>query len=181
MINLLPTKHKKLVRKEILRRLIVVLGGGLLTLMMIEILLSFSLFFYTDFLAEGLSDQLTSSEELAELKEIEELESRAKKMNDFFINFQNKQKEKGMISEGVSEILNILPPSIKINSFFFEEREKDISYLTVVIKGVAATRNDLLAFVEGLKSEDSFGDVLLPVSNLLTERDVDFSVTINFR
>ena len=51
----------------------------------------------------------------------------------------------------------------------------------IFLSGTADTRDDLLVFSEKLKGEPCFSDVKLPLSNLLTQNQVDFQIDITIR
>jgi len=180
MINLLPIQDKKNIKKEFLRRFIVVLSVCLLLLIVTKIILSLSLFSCLTFLEKNLNEQLISVEHLARLKTIDKLEAETKEVNQLLSVLQNAQEKSHIFSDNVSQILEILPSSVKINSFYFEKNDNKPKP-KITLGGEAITRTGLLSFVEKLKSNIRFKEVTLPVSSLLTERDVDFSITIELR
>lgn len=180
MINLLSVQDKKTAKKESLRRFIVVLGSGFLLLILIKITLSLSLFSYLVFLEKNMSDQLISVEKLAQLKTIDKLETEAKEINRLLSILQNAQEKSHIFSDNVSQVLEILPSSVKINSFRFK-KNNDEPKPEITLMGEAATRTGLLIFVEKLEANIRFKKVTLPVSNLLTNKDIDFSITIELR
>lgn len=49
------------------------------------------------------------------------------------------------------------------------------------LSGTADTRDDLLAFHEKLKKESCFSDINLPLSNLLTQKNVSFQMDITLK
>ena len=49
---------------------------------------------------------------------------------------------------------------------------------SVKVDGLAETRNDLASFRDILLQNDSISDVVLPISNLAKERDIEFALAI---
>ncbi|MBU1091623.1 hypothetical protein KKA27_02065 [Patescibacteria group bacterium] len=178
MINLLPTQDKKLLKKEFLRRFIVVLGSCFLMLVLTQIILLLSLLFYLVSSEKNLNDQIASTGNLVELKAIDKLEAETKEINDLLSSLQKTQERTPLFSDSISEILKILPPSVRISSFLFE---KGPSKSNIVMGGESTTRDDLLIFVEDLKSNVYFKEVAIPVSSLLAEKEVDFSIAVELR
>lgn len=53
--------------------------------------------------------------------------------------------------------------------------------LTVFLSGTADTREDLISFDEKLKNETCFSSVNLPLSNLLSQKDINFQFDITIK
>lgn len=85
-------------------------------------------------------------------------------------------------SRTISELLSLSVQGIKINSFSINiDGNKEV----FSVAGQSATRRDLLNFVENLKkckarvADDCipFENVVSPVSNILKDKDISFSIT----
>lgn len=68
----------------------------------------------------------------------------------------------------VTEITDAVPAGMHINRLSFNELGQ------VAISGTAQERSAVLAFESKLKSSPNFKDVTAPLSNILTQYDVDF-------
>ncbi len=51
----------------------------------------------------------------------------------------------------------------------------------ILISGVAGTRNALLAYAQALQKENAFSGVIVPVSQLSLDKDIDFSLSFLFK
>lgn len=171
MINLLPMKYKKAAQKEFLRRFIAVFGLGLLVLVITELLFSLGLLFSASSSFESFERQTTFSEEMANLKKLDELEMKMRDLNHLLDLCQKEEENLQIISDDISYVLDILPPSIKINSLLFQNEQLSLF-------GHADIRGDLLSFVDKLETVSSFEKVESPISNLLVENDIEFSLVI---
>lgn len=177
MINLLPTEDRMVIRKEVLRRYINILGLGLFVLMVMEIgfsvfLLSFSLSF-----SKNLNDQLETTKNVANLKNLEFLEGQIEEINSLILSVGESQTSSLNVTDNIVRILDILSKDIKIESFLFEAER-------ILLRGHSETRSGLLDFIADLEKIDCSGETCfskatLPVSNLLEEKDFDFSLTID--
>lgn len=49
---------------------------------------------------------------------------------------------------------------------------------SIIIKGEASTRADLATFRDRLEAQSDYTDIVLPISALIRETDIDFSITL---
>jgi hypothetical protein len=63
---------------------------------------------------------------------------------------------------------------IKIDSFLYTKDSKDGDQ--VLVTGIASDRSVLLQFQKDLKNEVLFSDIILPTSNLASDRNIEFSI-----
>ncbi|MCF7836044.1 MAG: hypothetical protein K9M15_02900 [Candidatus Marinimicrobia bacterium] len=174
MINLLPSQNKKLAKKETTRRFFVVLSFSFLILLLIKILFSLSIFSYLVIMEKTIENQLSSTEKIAQLKMIEKLENDATEINNTLFALETIGEKSHLFSKDLEEIIEVCPSSVSINTLSLEAGENT----KITFGGKAKTRNNLLDFFEKLKLNNRFKEVVLPVSSLLAEKDVDFSIAI---
>ena len=86
-----------------------------------------------------------------------------------------------VISDDILKILELVPFSVKINSLLFDAKICNNCFSSILIRGHAETRSDLMDFIGSLSSSNYFEAIESPVSNLLDERDVYFSITIELK
>src|SRR3989344_3256231 len=84
--------------------------------------------------------------------------------------------EETKIFSTIKTILARRPSSVLINSFRYTRGDGKESSL--VLEGMAASRNSLISFSKNLKTDPLFKSVDLPISNLARESDVKFTMTI---
>ena len=79
------------------------------------------------------------------------------------------------ITKLFSSVTSHLAQDIKINRLVISKKVLPIS---MVIYGVAGNRASLVSFVGRLKTDPNFSDAILPVSNLASGSNIDFSITL---
>lgn len=76
----------------------------------------------------------------------------------------------------IKAIIADKPEGVKISSFSDSTNEK--GKLTIVVSGIADSREDLLAFANNLGSDKRYSKVDLPVSNFSKKTDIEYSIMI---
>lgn len=83
------------------------------------------------------------------------------------------------VSEDIIEkIVGFKTPSITVSGIFFDAVSEG-SMLS--IKGIATNRQSLVSFTDMLKKDPAFASVDLPISNLVKDRDISFSISIKLK
>lgn len=168
-VNLLPREEQYAVRLEETRRTIVVfalLAASALAVGFVFLVPSFLVYTFVEReLIRGLKAEEEAFERQASRNTIPKAQSAL---------------------EAISEIRSYAasPPraSALLERFFDPETEINVISLlirkdgTVFLSGHAATRNQLLQFEEALRSSNRFHEVALPLSNIVRERDIQFTV-----
>jgi hypothetical protein len=176
MFNVLPDNLKEKIKKQYrLRRLVVVL------IFVLFVQISFLIFLFPSWI-------------MSEYKERDSLDQ---------INFQNSS----VISQNTDAVLQTIndtntaidvintafkyPKVVPLFDAVISAKSKSISLrqltysaegtstASLSLEGIAATRQDLVSFVENLQKSGSFANVVSPVSNLEKDRDIDFSVSLD--
>lgn len=65
---------------------------------------------------------------------------------------------------------------VEIDSYSFYRKENDL--LPVKVTGVSATRQSLSDFRDLLLQQDNISEVVLPISNLTKDKDIEFSISV---
>jgi hypothetical protein len=68
---------------------------------------------------------------------------------------------------------------VRINSYDISRSEGKLN--AVQVTGLAATRQSLADFRDSLLAEEKVDDVILPISNLAKDRDIEFSLSVIFK
>ncbi|MFQ5661917.1 MAG: hypothetical protein ACE5F2_01550 [Candidatus Paceibacteria bacterium] len=176
MRNLLSQKDKKILHSEYkLRVLITVL-----------------MFLFFTILAGGV--ELVPSYFISESKEratkehsdiIKESVAKREKDVSSTVLFETKEKltllsfdEKSVSLRALFEsVLDNKPKSVRINGISYDKsRAGEVS--KIFVTGEADAREPLLEFKKLLNKEAQFTEAFLPVSNLASDRDIKFSITI---
>ncbi len=78
-------------------------------------------------------------------------------------------------SGSISEVLKLQDSSIKIRSFQYQYNSV---LSTLLIAGVANSRDDLIRFSKLLQADPKFSAAEFPISNLSVENNIDFTIKI---
>lgn len=180
MSNLLPEKNKKDILKEFFLRLIIVFFSLFFSLMCVAVVLLIPSYILSQVKEIGANDETKIFKQVSDFRKTETpfdlLEK--EKMKIYLL----KESDNFSVDDIIEIIINKKNSDIKITGIFYDNVSKnkdDSNYSHLVIKGVANKRSALINFVDGLKQENYFSNIDLPVSNLVKDESVDFSLNIN--
>ena len=178
-MNLLPEENKILFKKHYLKRLSVVFAvlifsaaaiGIIILMPMYSLVLS-----YKKDLSRELAVYLKKDAELSDSAalEIKKLNSRLD-----FVGKMSKAKGLNLIFKNILDKKNT---GVKITYFSYEKGKEPNGEDKVYLSGKSKTRDEFLVFENRLKKELGDGKVVSPVSNLINEKDFDFSLVLNIK
>jgi len=179
-MNLLPEENKILFKKYYFKRLLAVFAvlifsaatAGIIILMpMHSLILS-----YKRDLSRELAVYLKKDAELANSAaalEIKKLNSRLD-----FVGKMSKDKGLNLIFKNILDKKN---SGVKITYFSYEKGKEPDGEDKGYLSGKSKTRDEFLVFENRLKKELGDGKVVSPVSNLINEKDFDFSLVLNIK
>ena len=176
-MNLLPEENKILFKKYYLKRLFAVLGvliisiiaaGGVILMPAYSLILSYKKNLNAELAAHSKKDA-----DLAESAAALEI----KKLNNRLASVEKISKAKGP-SNVFKNIIGGKNSGIKITSFSYEKGKESGGEDKVFLYGKAQTRDELVIFENRLKKEFGDNKIVSPVSNLINEKDFDFSLTL---
>jgi hypothetical protein len=76
----------------------------------------------------------------------------------------------------IDQLLEVKNAGIRITGFSWTKLEEKI---TLTISGVAQDRVTLISFQDNLNASGHFSEVILPLSNLAQDKDLDFQITFS--
>lgn len=82
-------------------------------------------------------------------------------------------------SEVVTQIQSLSGSDIELDGFVLGRNEGFLA--PVIISGQAKTRQALSGFREVLLQQENVSEVILPISNLAKDKNIDFSITVTFK
>lgn len=177
MINLLPPEGLGKFIQEYRHRRAIIAQGLIFCLLVIALGLGIIFYFSLRVKARVVSDELTRREtEVSAIVSPEErlaiaaLENRLRLILDF-------PQPTTSLSSVVAGIQGKLNSTVVLNSLNYQR--ESATKATLSLRGMAATRGALLSFIESLKTEPLFTAIDSPVSNLIRDREVAFSIVIN--
>ena len=174
MPNLLPEKNKKEIRNEFILRLLVVFFVFVffaITIFIISLVPSYNLSFVKKTIT---LEQVNSLKESAGIEE--DILSASILKNENAKVAVLSAVDQNSASKIIEKILEKRPQGVKITDIFYEKN--DAGEIDIVVKGNSSSRNILIGFVEQLELENRFEKVDFPVSNLVKDESMDFSINI---
>lgn len=94
------------------------------------------------------------------------------------ITLLKEYNRQGASSYVLSRILGVLPQGVRVTAITFVFGEEGAGKVTVL--GRADTRTALIEFGKGLESERSFVGASVPISNLVNDSNIPFSLPFEF-
>ena len=175
MRNLLPIESKKVIRREYMLR---ITGIGLIFVFFVFLFSSVFLlpsFFLSIAKEESVRDSaeiVRKSVELREQNSADILLEEAKQK----LELLSVSKESILVQDVIKKISGGKTVGLSIRGISY----MDISggRHRVVLTGIAKERDSLLSFSKYLEQEELFTDVRLPVSNLIKDKDIEFSIEV---
>lgn len=178
-MTLLTAEYEKIIRKEKILRLI----SGFVIILNVALL--FGLVFMTPsyFLLvlskDDILRRLESSKEGFEKKSFKTADDDIKSVNFLVSGYENDQNKRRELAPILSKFASVSRPEIKIS--YLNLRKTNEGAFSLLIRGKASIREAFLAYLENLKSLPEAESVVSPISNLLKDRDSDFSLEIKLK
>lgn len=176
MINLLPEDNKIAIKKEYIRRACVVLGCAFFSAIVISATILVCLLLLANSEKNNFNRYLVLSAERLSMSEsggaaadIEDINSK--------LAFLESESDTGESNSFFREIIQIKPKGVKINNLSYDNSDGG----KILIGGTAEFRQGVLSFVGLLREDRMFRDAKSPVSNLLKEKNLDFTITVLIR
>ncbi|NTW15636.1 MAG: hypothetical protein HGA38_04715 [Candidatus Moranbacteria bacterium] len=169
-LNLLPEEKKALLRRRILDRFLFRQSLYLLGVVGFYLALLGGVFLIVRenrFLVESIEREYSGND--AGIREVSRYTSEFREANALAAQAARFQKTRPDWAGFLARLERSTPNHISFDSITTKEYR-------IFLSGVAATRDDFLAFESALKSESCFSDFEIPVSNLFSEKNVEFQV-----
>jgi len=171
MINVLPIKNKIAIKREYLKRLLIVFGIFSFIVFFIAIIFSALIFFLVNKEKKNSAEYLSLVEKHSTLSDGEGISSFISEINSKVKIYEENKRTGRIINEVVKKIIEVKPAGIKINSFSF--KKNNISFA-----GISETRSELIYFSDKLKNSGEFKKINSPLSNFLKEKNIEFNISI---
>lgn len=171
MINLLPAEARRELARERFGRLLMVVAVALLGLSISGAGLLFLTFVSLGPRQNELARELEVAKKSPALLRVEEVEGGIGKLNGMLRAFSRDLKRENKISHILEKVISARTSSVTIN---------EINYTSPAefnLSGRAGARNDLIKFIERIETSDFVDKVNSPISNLLEDRDIDFTLS----
>lgn len=177
MINLIPSEEKKVIRKVFYIRFVivtfVVLGVGVL----LSAILLLPSFFYSSLERDIAVTQLGLQKDNPPIEFEQGAENLIKDLENKLNLVENSQKDKFLVSERVINKIDAkLTSGIKVTEMNYLNDET--KGMTLEVRGLALTRDDLLAFKSSFERDGDFKKVDLPISNFIKSTNIQFNLIL---
>lgn len=180
MINLLPISAIKRIITEYRIRLaataLSILG---LTVLIALVLLTPSYFLAShkkNIVESDLANPGKSGNE--SLQEQKKLEGMIKEANSVLDLLGGGGKQPSPSEAVIAKIIGYKTSAIILNAIYYEARDTG-GYIS--LRGVAAKRQSLITFADLLKKDSSFTNITSPISDLVKDSNIDFTITLNLK
>ncbi len=170
MINLLPPEERRENAKDYRESVLAMLLILLLIVGLVALALIFPSYLVLKLEEAEVKSDLENINKRIDWPELSLSQKRMKELNDR-LAFLDKDEVASSTAALIKEILDKRAVGIKIINMSFAEG-------TIGLRGVAEKRDNLLQFIKALRSSRLFKEVDAPLSNLLSERNVSFSLNL---
>lgn len=175
-LNLLPSENRARIGQVRLSRFFILAYGGLALLLALGIILLLPTYFFLYFQNKGITELAEAARQKTNQTEARRTEDRIGEANALLRRLETEyaaaETSENSVTKHLENIVETAPAGITLTHFSFE---KDTN--RVLLRGRAATRNDLLQFVGIIRSNSSFHDVESPVENILQDSNVSFTLS----
>ncbi|MFC1802019.1 hypothetical protein ACFLY7_01080 [Patescibacteria group bacterium] len=172
---MLPNKQKKKIFKIYIMRLAIVFMGGVLSLIILATIFLIPSYFLVHIKEQAVIRGEDIFNQSISLRKDSDLMLTLRDEREKIDNLKDVGSE-GKITKTLQLILSKKSDKVKIDTFLSEDRGE---VNKVVLKGVAERRSNLIDLISVLREQENFTNVDLPISDLVKEVDVDFSISID--
>lgn len=174
MQNLLREQDKEAIRKEYALRVTI----AALILFFVTVLLNSFLLLPAYFLSRSQENTaLRYAEALNKIIEFRDKNTSINVLSDAknTIALLSQNRGQASLRSIFQTIIESRPQGVSIRGLFYEKKD-DKNVITVI--GVSSGREELLSFKKRLEHEILFQSVILPISNLASDENIEFSLNI---
>lgn len=175
-LNLLPSENRTRIGYVRLSHFFILAHGGLALLLALGIILLLPTYFFLYFQNKGVAELAETARQKTNQTEAHKTEDRIGEANAILHRLETEYAtaatSQNSVTKHMENIVETAPAGITLTHFSFE---KDANH--IMLRGRAATRNDLLQFVGIIRSNSSFHDVESPVENILQDSNVSFTLS----
>jgi hypothetical protein len=176
MINLIPPVVKKAVVKEYWIRVFSVGLFMLSVVSLIVMLFALPVYVLVSSQVEVYAESAArASEKIAEYDFSAGSLAKANQMAQKIFELRHYDS----FADAVAQIEEVRGSNVVINGYEFSRKDQNLT--PVLVSGEASTRQALSDFREALLKQKNIEDVILPISNLAKDRDIQFSLSVVFK
>lgn len=170
-LNLLSPQAKAALAYERYRRAVLWFGGGLVAALSIFLVLLLPTYFFLTFQRGEVLRALELEERSEEFVKSREVELLLREVNNFARRIREGERDRIAVSPLLARVAAALPQAVTLSSFQFEEQRRELT-----LAGHADSRAAFLEFLSALRASPQFSSVTSPVTNIIRERDISFTL-----
>lgn len=172
-LNLLPPRHRENIAFEMRARAVLAVGSGLILVALAAAALLLPTFFLLVFQKNELEREVKLERQQGQRAGVPEEAERIERLNSLARVVLNQETESLPVFPIFEAVFRDVPPALRLESARFRSAEKE-----VVIAGFAPTRLAMLEFLRALENNPRVAKISSPVTNIIKEADIKFSVTV---
>lgn len=136
-------------------------------------------YFSVIFSKDSVVSRLKASEEALARTDFKSIETEVGRINNLIAEFEKNESKRRAIAPLLIKIANTTPPAITLRALKLDAKSGAIAVLNIT--GKAETRETFLDYFEKLKKFNEAEAVISPITNLLKETDLDFSLEFEIK
>lgn len=172
-MNLLPQEKKKYLIHELIFRFVIVVFFIVYLWSVIFLVISYNSALYLNAQMPALEERIDIERKAEKSSEAANIEEEIKELNEILQTIEKvRQKESFNFPQILRVIGSLVPNGVIMNSITFQGG-------TINLKGHADSRQGVLLLKENLEKEESFQNVVSPLSNIVKEKDIDFNFSFS--
>jgi len=178
MINLLPKQEKENLELLTKKKLSIVVGGVLMVSLgcLALILWALSLYILQQSYAQKIT--LDATAKTYQTPDIIATKNLIKKYNASFAAIDAFYKKSIYVSEALKLVSEIQKPAnLRLTSIDMQTN-KNTGKITMTIRGISETRDDLMAFKNNIENNEKISNVYFPLNNWIKPSDINFYMTL---
>lgn len=178
-MSLLTENYQKIVKREKILRLSVYFIFLLSFAGILGFIFMLPSYFLLSFSKDDYLRKLQIEEEILARRELGKLETEILKVNEMIGTLDMNEKKRHGLSGVLIRLFRATPQDIRIFNLGLE-REKTGQFV-LGVSGNASTREYFLKYAAFLESSPDFSEVVSPITNLLSESNVEFNIKLKIK
>ena len=180
MINLLPSKEKRILEAENTLKLVIIWGVIALFIIIALSLILLSIKFYVSGMVEAQEILVRLEEERFTRSQAQDLANEIVQLNAELGRLDSFYKNQIKISDVLSRVAVAMPDQGRLNTLYFNiQNENGVQILKNSLTGYSPDRETLFVLKKNLEDEVDFREIDFPPLNWVKPADINFSVTFN--
>ncbi len=172
-MNLLPPYQREIIREAITTRFLFVALGIMSFLALIFLVLMYNVLLYINLQTPAVIGRLATEQGTQKANQVALVERDINELNSALINIDKIRKKESFNFPYILRVIgSVMPKGTKMKSITYQGGN-------IAISGHADERPQVLKLKENLEKEKVFKNINSPLSNIIKERDINFSFSFS--